>query len=95
LVIDSGFLIKHPCLSQVKILNTYDFIHNRTEVDNHPEDVFQQYFHGTYCLSLLSGQDPGNFYGVAPNASFLLAKTEDLRSETRIEEDNFIRAIEW
>jgi hypothetical protein len=94
-VIDSGFVTKHPCLSQVKVLNTYDFIHNRTEVDNHPDDVFPQYFHGTYCLSLLSGQDPGNFYGVAPNASFLLAKTEDLRSETRIEEDNFIRAIEW
>src|SRR2546425_9763140 len=28
-------------------------------------------------------------------SAYLLAKTEDVRSETRIEEDNYVRALEW
>lgn len=34
-------------------------------------------------------------YGVAFEASYLLAKTEDISREYRTEEDNFVRAIEW
>jgi hypothetical protein len=33
--------------------------------------------------------------GIAPNATFLLAKTEDVRSETPLEEDTFVAALEW
>jgi hypothetical protein len=34
-------------------------------------------------------------YGPAYKADFLLAKTEDMRSETPIEEDNWVAAMEW
>lgn len=34
-------------------------------------------------------------YGVAFEASYLLAKTEDVSKEYQTEEDNFVRAIEW
>jgi hypothetical protein len=34
-------------------------------------------------------------YGPAFGASYLLGKTEDVRSETPVEEDNFIDALEW
>ncbi|MEE8578289.1 MAG: S8 family serine peptidase, partial [candidate division Zixibacteria bacterium] len=34
-------------------------------------------------------------YGPAYKANFLLAKTEDVRSETPVEEDNWVAAVEW
>jgi hypothetical protein len=45
--------------------------------------------------SLLGANDPGNIVGVAPDAAYILAKTEDVRSETRAEEDNWVAALEW
>src|SRR5439155_63947 len=52
-------------------------------------------FHGTAVWSLFAGRVPGRLRGVAPGAAYLLAKTEDVRSETRIEEVNYVRALEW
>ncbi|MBC8478438.1 hypothetical protein H8D51_02730, partial [bacterium] len=43
---------------------------------------------GTLTLSTLGGSSAGNHYGPAYGATFLLAKTEDVTSETPIEEDN-------
>lgn len=95
LVIDSGFRLTHSCFSKVKILDTFDFINNRKEVDNMPNDHPDQYKHGTRVLSLLSCNLNGTFMGVAPDASFLLAKTEIIDKELPIEEDYFVRAVEW
>src|SRR5690242_12375070 len=95
LIIDSGFRTKHACFSQTKIIDTYDFINNIKDVDNQPGDVANQFHHGTMVLSILGGRVNGTFSGVVPKASFYLAKTEDLRSESPIEEDNFARAVEW
>ena len=33
--------------------------------------------------------------GVAFDAEFLLAKTEDVSSETQLEEDNYVAGLEW
>ena len=33
--------------------------------------------------------------GAAYNSSFILAKTEDIRSETHVEEDNYAAALIW
>jgi len=43
----------------------------------------------------MAGMDNGYQIGPAYGASFLLAKTEDVRSETHIEEDNYAAALEW
>src|SRR5206468_4544596 len=51
--------------------------------------------HGTAIWSLFAGDVPGRLHGVARGASYLLAKTEDVRSETRVEEDNYVAALEW
>jgi len=45
--------------------------------------------------SLLAARVPGTMMGIAPNATFLLAKTEDVRSETPLEEDTYVAALEW
>src|SRR6266550_1404747 len=41
------------------------------------------------------GDVPGRLRGIAPDATYLLAKTEDVRTETRVEEDNYVAALEW
>ena len=51
--------------------------------------------HGTATWSLFAGNVPGRLYGIARGASFLLAKTEDVRTELRVEEDNYVAALEW
>eukprot|EP01080_Neovahlkampfia_damariscottae_P009268 gene9268-1355_t len=95
LVLDTGYRLTHNALKNVIVNDTYDFIHNRVDVDNHPDDALSQYHHGTKVLGLIAGNDSGIIHGSAPQATFLLAKTEDVRSETQVEEDNFVRAIEW
>ena len=46
-------------------------------------------------LSLIGGYKPGQIIGPAYGANFILAKTENTSSESPIEEDNWIAAMEW
>ena len=46
-------------------------------------------------LSILAGFVDSVLIGPAFNSSFILAKTEDVRSETHIEEDNYAAALIW
>jgi serine protease AprX len=57
-------------------------------------DVYQQYWHGRSVLSVLAGQLPGKLMGTAPNADYILLRTEDTDSEYPVEEDNWIRGAE-
>jgi serine protease AprX len=50
--------------------------------------------HGTGVLSILASYWPDTLMGAAPEATYLLFRTEDDRSETRQEEDNWLRAAE-
>ncbi len=95
-VFDTGFNIFHPVFSRMNLLATYDFIYNDTIVFDEPGiDPFGQDQHGTAVLSIIGGYAPGRYIGGAYSATFVLAKTEDVSSETPIEEDNWIRASEW
>lgn len=52
--------------------------------------------HGGFVLSVLAGYDRAQaFYGSAYDATYLLAVTEDIDSETELEEINWARAAEW
>lgn len=95
-VIDSGFDYEiNKSFSHVDIVGTRDFIFGDEDVIDREEDSLEQRDHGTVTFSTIAGYYPGRLFGAAPAASFLLAKTEDLRSETRIEEDYYAAAIEW
>jgi len=98
-IMDGGFRKNHLAFEQAyaesRVLDEYDFIFNDSDVQNEEEDDPSQHNHGTYCWSTLGGWDPGNLIGPAYGASFLLAKTEDIRSETPVEEDNWVAALEW
>ena len=56
-----------------------------------------QNLHGAQVLSLLAGYHPDHFIGVAPDAEYILAKTEldDNMPEMPSEEDRWVAGLEW
>ncbi|EGC36434.1 hypothetical protein DICPUDRAFT_31883 [Dictyostelium purpureum] len=96
LILDSGFNKSHEVFQNMKIAGEYNFVDNIADTGNTYDPVYDDPLkHGTATLSVLGGYKPGVLVGAAYRASYLLAKTEDVRSESPIEEDNFIAAIEW
>lgn len=94
-IMDTGFNPTHRALSGLTVLDQHDFVNDDPVVDNEPGDPSNSNSHGTRVWSILAADWQGMMVGAAFNASFLLAKTEDVSSETPVEEDNWIAAIEW
>lgn len=97
---DTGYLKDHQAFAAARVENRieaeYDFIFDDYETQNEAEaDALNQHNHGTYTWSTLGGAYSGRLYGPAYGATFILAKTEDVRSETQVEEDNWVAAVEW
>jgi len=94
--LDSGFdWKKHESLMNAKVVGEYDFIFNDSVTTNQAVDAAKQYEHGTKVFSVVGGYKNGSFIGAAFDASFLLAKTEYVPTETKIEEDNYAAALIW
>jgi subtilisin family serine protease len=94
-VLDAGFNTLHPAFAAVTVTARHDFVFDDSVVHDEPEDAPGADFHGTAVWSLLAADVPGRLRGVAPAATYLLAKTEDIRSETPVEEDDYVAALEW
>jgi subtilisin family serine protease len=94
-VFDTGFETGLSPFALTTVEAQYDFVFNDSIVRNEPADDPNASFHGTTVWSLLAAQVPDTMVGLAPDATYLLAKTEDIRSETTLEEDNFVAALEW
>jgi serine protease AprX len=94
-VFDNGFrLLTHEAFDSMKIVGTYDFVdHKVSVVPNNPNSAFGS--HGLETLSEIAGRKDGQLIGAAFEASMILARTENDSSETPIEEDNWVAAIEW
>jgi serine protease AprX len=95
-MLDTGFRWRvHEALQTRKVIAEYDFIFHDDTTANQAGDNPEQDAHGTMTMSLVGGYKPGMLIGAAYDVSFILGKTEDIRSEKRIEEDNWAAAIEW
>ncbi|MGK9476688.1 S8 family serine peptidase [Melioribacter sp. OK-6-Me] len=97
-LLDTGFRYRdNPALKFVNVIGEKDFIQNDNITENEPlkGDLANQDRHGTAVLSIIAGYDPGNIIGPAYEASYLLAKTENVSSETHLEEDNYAAGVEW
>jgi len=94
---DTGFMLSHNSFSH--ILNSSNLIAQKDFVggDDNVQDEGSEnnHSHGTSTWSVVGGFQEGTLIGVAYNASFILAKTENISSETKMEEDNWIAAAEW
>lgn len=100
-VFDVGFrgLRDHPAFQELvrsnRIIATHDFLKNRP-------DVYHSGNHGTEVMGCLAGRlpagpagAPGPALGLAPGASYLLARTEQLLWERYAEEEAWLAAVEW
>lgn len=95
-IMDSGFeWKKHESLIGADVLGEYDFIFKDSITSNQTGDVSDQSSHGTAVFSTIGGFKDSVLIGGSFGSSFYLAKTEDIRSESHIEEDNYAAALEW
>jgi subtilisin family serine protease len=95
-MLDTGFQLTHRAFTGLELVAQYDFIHNDPDPSYDPlNDPPGQANHGTGCLSVLAGNDPGRLVGIAPRAAVALAKVEWTGSETAVEEDYWVAGLEW
>lgn len=95
-LLDNGFRWRwHESTKNADVNAEYDFAFGDSVTANEANDVPNQDIHGTAVFSTVCGWEPDSLIGVAPFASFLLSKTEDMRFEKRIEEDNYAAGLEW
>ncbi|MDR1747075.1 MAG: S8 family serine peptidase [Tannerella sp.] len=89
-VVDAGFrnADRISAFASLKILGTHNVISPSTS-------VFCEDEHGTRVLSCMAANLSGLMVGTAPEASYLLIKSEDTRSEFPIEEDFWAAALEY
>ena len=59
------------------------------------DNVFNMHSHGTHALSTMAVLVPGMYVGTAPKASYVLCRTENVLSESLLEEYNWTVAAEW
>lgn len=91
---DAGFNnLTHEVFNQMNIIATWDFVNGDPNVGD--EGDMGSGSHGTETLSTIGGFKEGQLIGPAFGADFILAKTENTDSETPVEEDNWIAALEW
>ncbi len=89
-ILDAGFAWQtHPALQDRDILAERDFVNGDDITDDGDAS------HGTAVFSIIGGFDEGQIIGPAYSAQYVLAKTEDVYSETSVEEDNYAAAMEW
>ncbi|MBN1348586.1 S8 family serine peptidase [candidate division KSB1 bacterium] len=95
-MMDTGYRKDHEAFQQANIVAERDFIFDDDDTQTDPTDPWDSSdSHGTLTWSALGGFMNGKLIGPAYAADFLLAKTEDTRSETPIEEDFWVEGIEW
>lgn len=93
-VLDGGFLYadKATSLASLRSRNgikyTYDFVTRN-------QNVYNYHTHGTAVLSVLAGDIREAIAGTAPDADFLLLRTEDTSSEFPVEEDFWAAGAEF
>jgi subtilisin family serine protease len=92
-VFDTGFNTDHEAFRTMKIIAAHDFVSSDDDVsvDRTPG----VHGHGTSVLSVIGGFAQGQLIGPAFGSEYILARTENVDSETPLEEDNWIAALEW
>lgn len=92
-IFDGGFLSVHAMpvfdsmYAEDRLLGTHDFVEG-------DDMVYESSTHGTNVLGTMASKAPYLMVGTAPDASYYLFKTEDVRGEFRTEEFNWVAALE-
>ncbi len=98
-ILDTGFLRTHEAYNDpdhpLQVVAEHDFVMGDGNTAPEAGDADGQYWHGSAILGVLGAYKPGTLVGGAYNASFILCKTEDIASETPVEEDNYAGGLEF
>ena len=89
-LIDAGF----KNTDKIDVINK-NIITYRDMIVPKASEFYSTNIHGTQVLSVLSYKDDGEFSGSAPDANYVLIRTEDDTSEFPIEEDYWIAGAEY
>ncbi|MFM9996164.1 MAG: S8 family serine peptidase [Phycisphaerales bacterium] len=96
-ILDTGFYRNHEAFNHaqhpLQVVAEWDFVKNDPNAAPEPGDPPGQHDHGTMILGVLGAYRPGTLVGGAYDASFILCKTEDIESETPVEEDNYVAGL--
>ena len=93
-VCDGGF-------NNVNTLGCFQYVRSNNRIKatrdfvNDDGDVYADDMHGEEVFSILAAKVDGGVIGSGFDANFLLARTENVSSETHAEEYNWVRASEW
>ena len=90
-VVDGGFMNVDRIKSfyNVRIYGTKDFVNPRVG------EFYSTSDHGTKTFSAMSVNRPHVYVGTAPDAAYLLARSENVQTESSAEEDYWAEAVEW
>ena len=98
-ILDTGFSRIHAAFQSsefpLQVLAEWDFINNDGNTGIEANDPASQHMHGTWILGTLAAYRPGEAVGAAYRASFVLAKTEVVPTETAVEEDYYVAGLEF
>ena len=93
-VLDAGFknVDSSPFFDHLRQNNQLVHSYDMVDSDN---QVFETSVHGTEVLSIMAANIPGVMVGTAPDAIYVCIKTEDTRSEFRMDECSWIAGLEY
>ena len=98
-ILDTGFNRVHQAFNHpdrpLHVIVERDFINADSQTGPEPGDPAGQHSHGTLILGCISSYLPDQLVGGAHGASVILCKTENVASETPIEEDHYVAGIEF
>lgn len=93
-IFDSGWLGANQMSAFSAIRDEGRLVMTRDFVDPQQPNVFDESTHGTNVWGIMAGVMQDQFIGAAPLSNYYLFQTEDVGSEFRIEEDNWVAAAE-
>jgi subtilisin family serine protease len=98
-ILDTGFYRAHDAFNHpdnpVEVVAEWDFINDDGNTSIEGDDDGGQHSHGTLILGTIRAYAPDALVGGAYDASVILCKTEDITSETPIEEDYYVAGLEF
>ena len=98
-VLDTGFRKTHDFFNQssnpLDIVAEWDFVNDDPDTGIEAGDAPNQHNHGSFILGTLAAYMPDVLVGAAYEASYILAKVEDVSGEYPAEEDFFVAGLEF
>ncbi|MDP2176449.1 MAG: S8 family serine peptidase [Bacteroidota bacterium] len=91
-IFDAGFFMAYKTKGMQNLLEINTITKDFIDFDN---SVWEDDKHGANCLSFMKTFNPGTYVGTAPDARYVLIRTEDAHNESLVEEVNWLIAAEF